>query len=587
MISLPQLIKLLSKRGIEAPYVIRFPDILRAEVCQLNLDFRSAIRKHGYAGRYRGAFPIKVNQFGSVVREIAAAGEPFGMGLEAGSKPELIAALDASRPGGLIICNGQKDSDFIDLALAGQRLGFEVILVVETPREIGLILERAALAGIDPLLGFRARLWSEASGHWSATNGHGGVFGMGASAMLRAVDQLGRAGKLRCLRLLHYHQGSQISGLAAVRQAATEAAHLYAQLHRAGAPLGILDIGGGLAVDYDGNGSAKASSREYSARDYASTAVEAVASALAAVAPEIPVPDLVSESGRALASHFSVLVFSASLADAEPGREAMEEAAMPPEVRAIVDFAAERRSGGGGDLEAGLTARIDAMRDRFGTPGGPSLHDLAAAEAAVREICAAGGAEAFDGGAFGGATFLGNLSIFQSLPDYWAIGQTFPIMPLQRLHERPDCLARINDLTCDSDGVLDRFFVGGEERRGLPAHFPQRGQPYHLGAFLVGAYQEILGDNHNLFGVPAIISISAKEGAEFEIRHIPPRTSGRLLGTIGYKPSLLAKSFRRHISAAAARGEISESDAEAIAESHRRALETAPYLDPSPRTEPD
>ncbi|HEY8240717.1 MAG TPA: biosynthetic arginine decarboxylase, partial [Kiritimatiellia bacterium] len=516
-VSMVDIVEGLKARGINMPVLLRFGDILASRIEKLNKSFLNAIQEAGYKGTYRGVYPIKVNQQQQVVEDIVAFGRPFHYGLECGSKAEMIAALAYnSDPESFVICNGYKDEEFIDLALYALKMGMQTILVIEMPSEVPLILARAKKMGIRPRLGVRAKLATKAGGHWDESGGDRSQFGLNASQIIDVVDQLRREGYLECLELLHYHLGSQIPNIRSIRAGITEAGRMYVDLVKEGAKMGILNVGGGLAVDYDGSHSNFASSANYTMDEYAADIVEGIMQMTDAAG--IANPTLVSESGRAVVAHHSVLlfdIFDVSRFDPYTIPEKLpdnshEMLSRLLEVNRIltakniqecyndaVFYRDEIRSlfnqGAVSLRERGLAERIfwhiviriaQESRDRKYIPD--ELEDL---EALLSDV------------------YFGNFSVFQSLPDSWAIEQLFPIMPIHRLAERPSRKAVLADITCDCDGKIDRFIDLHDVKRTLPLHELNGSGDYYLGVFLVGAYQETLGDLHNLLGDTNVVSV--------------------------------------------------------------------------------
>ncbi|MEY6433657.1 biosynthetic arginine decarboxylase [Thioalkalicoccus limnaeus] len=556
-IDLAQATERIRDAGLSLPILVRFNDILRHRVRRLHAAFEQARAKTGFEGRYEPVYPIKVNQQRSVVREILAEGLT---GLEAGSKPELMAVLALSRPGGLVICNGYKDREYIRLALIGQRLGIRVCIVVEKLSEVPLIIEEAARLAIAPRLGVRVRLAAAAAGNWQNSGGEKAKFGLSAAQILELVAQLRQANGLDWLQLLHAHLGSQIPNLHDIRQGVRELARFYAELRQLGAPIGILDVGGGLGVDYEGTRTRTYCSVNYTLDGYAETIVETLVAACRTNA--LPHPDLVTESGRALSAHHAVLVTevidrepAGGLAvaprsdecdpllerlsrlltnlDQEPALETFEQA---QELLAGVRAAFESGSLGlvararGEELFFGLCRALQA-RLRPSNRRQRELWDRLNALLAERLFC--------------------NFSLFQSLPDVWAIDQIFPIAPLQRLTERPTVRAVIHDLTCDSDGCIAHYVDQDGVETSLPVHEPNsNGTPYLIGFFLVGAYQEILGDIHNLFGDTDTVNLELDPTDEAGYRLLEPErgdSADELLSYVHFEPRELLAHYRRKL----------------------------------------
>ncbi len=553
-VPLPDILAGLRERGLSLPLLLRVENLLDNQIARLHRAFRDAMTEQTFPGRYRGVYPIKVNQQRQVVEEIVRFGTPWGHGLEAGSKAELAIAV-ASLPldGRLLICNGYKDRQFIELGLQARALGHDCIFVLETPAELDLILECSERLGIEPALGIRAKLATRVGGHWNLTSGERSIFGLSITQMVQTVDRLRGLGRLSWLRLLHCHLGSQIPELEQVAAAAREASRFYAELVREGAPLGLIDFGGGLAVDYLGQRSTDSQSCNYSLRDYASCLV----ATLKAELDGLPAPDIVTESGRPLVAYYSMLLFNLfDLTRFEPA---------PGQIQARPDDQPKLRE---------LTERVDRLSESENPEGDyrrvlqlrDELHrDFVAGDidlrrrARVQNLVLAAGRTLLE--RFGSADNLpeslqelrdeladiayGNLSVFQSLPDHWAIGQLFPVAPIARLNERPAREAIIADITCDSDGRISRFVGLEGERTTLPVHGVAPGEDYVMGVFLVGAYQETLGDLHNLFGDTDIASVRIDKDGCFEvIREDKGDSVAGILAQVQYSSSALRDRLR-------------------------------------------
>ena len=502
-------------RGLKFPLLIRFQDILRHRVEAINKAFRNAITEFSFTGQYRGVFPIKVNQLREVVEEILDAGKPFNFGLEVGSKPELFAGLAMqNQAGSLIICNGYKDAQFIRMALMGNKLGKQVIMVVEKLEELKQIIAVSRQVGVEPLIGIRARLASKGAGKWAESGGENAKFGLSTAELLAATELL-RAEKLEhCFKLLHFHIGSQVPDILTVKKAVQEASRFYAKLHKMGFPVEYMDVGGGLGVDYDGSRSAFDSSTNYSLQEYANDIVYYIADVCNA--EKVPHPNIVSESGRGIVAYHSVLLVEVfgSIAKTKGGDALTFGDTEHALVRELLDI--KKNLAKLNKLEAYHDAveRKEDAHQMF-TLGLLELPDKAKIETLYWEISQAVVAS-FKGQAYIpeeirkmedllGDQYLCNFSVFQSLLDHWALGQLFPIMPIARLNERPGKEGTLVDITCDSDGCINKFVDLRDVRDTLPLHALTAGpngqqEPYYLGFFLMGAYQDIMGDLHNLFG---------------------------------------------------------------------------------------
>ncbi|HVU23453.1 MAG TPA: biosynthetic arginine decarboxylase [Opitutus sp.] len=495
--------------GLQAPMVIRFQDLLRHRVIQLNQLFNQAIKDEGYKGSYRGVFPIKVNQLREVVDEIIAAGKEFNYGLEAGSKPELMIAL-AMHEGSqrLIICNGYKDLDYIRLALLGRKLGKKIILVVEQLTELDDIIRLSEETGVKPMIGLRVKLQTRGEGKWALSTGDNAKFGLNTAELLFAIEKL-KAAKLKpSLRLVHIHIGSQVPNIITIKNAVIEATRFYCQLAKMGFPMGYLDVGGGLGIDYDGSRTNFESSMNYSMEEYARDVVFNIREICNASG--VPVPDIVSESGRAIVAPHSLLVVE--VFERINKRESLGQQHQPKEKHKVVtDLEVMLRNRGKlGRLERFHDA-IQKKEEAFSlfNLGYLDIENRAAAEALFWQICEKIAKEGRDSGyqpeelheldKLLADQYVCNFSVFQSLLDHWALKQLFPIVPLHRLDEKPTVNAILVDITCDSDGKISSFIDLQDVNDFLTLH-PLNHKPYYLGIFLTGAYQDIMGDLHNLFG---------------------------------------------------------------------------------------
>jgi arginine decarboxylase len=495
--------------GLKAPLVIRLQDTLRYRVAQLNQAFAKAIKEEGYKGEYRGVFPIKVNQLREVVDEIVSAGKDFNYGLEAGSKPELMIAL-AMHEGAqrLIICNGYKDHDYIRLALLGRKLGKKIIIVVEQLSELDDIIRLSIETGVKPMIGFRAKLQTRGEGKWATSTGENAKFGLNTAEILFAIEKLRAAKLTSALRLVHFHIGSQVPNIITIKNAVIEAARFYCQLAKMGFPMGYLDVGGGLGIDYDGSRTNFESSMNYSMEEYARDVVFNIREICAASG--VPVPDIVSESGRAVVAPHSMLVIE--VFERINKRESLGHQHQPKVKHKVVtdleDLLKNRPKLGRLECFHDAVQKKDEAFSLFNL-GYLDLENRAAAESLFWQICeqiAREGRktgyqpeELHDLNTLLADQYVCNFSVFQSLLDHWALDQLFPIAPLHRLNEKPTVNAILVDITCDSDGKIDRFIDLQDTKSYLTLH-PLNNKPYYLGIFLTGAYQDIMGDLHNLFG---------------------------------------------------------------------------------------
>jgi len=559
-IDLYELARELPRQGLDWPVLVRFTGILEDRVDALTGAFANVIEETGYAGKYTAVFPIKVNQQESVVETIVRHGRDR-VGLEAGSKPEFAAVLGLATPGSLIVCNGYKDRAYIRRALIGQKLGHPVFIVVEKLSEIPLIIEESANLGVAPMLGLRIRLSSRFASTQQNTGGEKSKFGLTSPQLLIAVEQLRAAGRLDAVQMVHFHLGSQVANVQDVAQGLREASRHYIELRRLGAPVRIVDVGGGLGVDYEGTRSRSFCSMNYSLREYARNIIRTLQEACAEA--DEPEPDLISESGRALTAHHAVLIADVVDQDSIPSEALTAPAASAPAVlRDLYALFAEI------DVQGPIESLHDAaqfLHDAQAqyTLGLLDLAGRAWAERAYYEVARAV-LPRLDPGIRAhresidelreklSAKYFCNFSVFQSVPDAWAIDQVFPILPIHRLDEHPNRRARLCDLTCDSDGRLDQYVDREGLMPTLAVHELTEHAPYLLGFFMVGAYQEILGDMHNLFGDTNAVNVTADpnvpggwrlDGAEHGDR------TDELLRYVHLAPEELAQAYRRKMAA--------------------------------------
>jgi arginine decarboxylase len=558
-IDIVELVRRARLAGLAAPILFRFTDILRDRLDRLHNAFRKAMSAREYESRYRVVYPIKVNQQRSVVETLVSHGGAR-VGLETGSKPELMAVLGISPPGGLIVCNGYKDHEYLELALIAQRLGHEVYIVIEKLSELDRIIQLAREFEMEPRLGVRLRLSSVGAGNWQDTGGEKSKFGLTAGQLLAAAERATEAGMGHCIKMLHVHVGSQVPNLRDIRRGLTEAARVYTDLRTAGLGLGLMDVGGGLGVDYEGTRSRSANSINYTIEDYARTVVDTIAEVCDAAGEARP--DIVSESGRAMAAQHAVLVTNvidtdvpADIRPVQPPDDSGPEVtslwnqferlgdSSPEEVyRETQHLMAElhqRYIGGEIDLrerargEALARALMHAVRDRLLGQANPPRAILDE----LKQITA-------------DKLFI-NMSVFQSLPDIWAIDQVFPILPAQRLDEPATRRGVLRDLTCDSDGRVDLYVDGEGIEHSLPVHALGADEEYLLAILMVGAYQEILGDLHNLFGDTDSVDVYLSPSGE-PVLGMPRSgdTAEQLLAYVHFAPDELRASYARKIAAA-------------------------------------
>ncbi|MET0280762.1 MAG: biosynthetic arginine decarboxylase [Steroidobacteraceae bacterium] len=594
-IDLHEVVQGLSERDLRAPVVVRFSGILAHRLQRLHEAFANAIAENEYRNRYAAVYPIKVNQQRLVVEEVYRYGEAYGFGLEVGSKPELLAvmAMTENSSDRLIICNGFKDSSYIEAVILATKLGRTIIPVVENFSELALILRHAEAYGVRPRIGVRVKLASEGSGRWRESAGDRSKFGLFITEILQLLAVLREKNMLDCLQLVHCHPGSQLQDIRRVKEAINELAHVYAELVTLGAGLKYIDVGGGLGVDYDGSGTNFASSMNYNIREYANDVVYRIASVCNA--RNVPHPMIISESGRAIAAHHSVLVFNVlgrsaldgfelSKADLEPG------AASPQPVKDLADAwrsVAPRRL-----VECyhdAVTARDEALQ--MFKLGLLSLEYRGLAERLYWATCAKVRdavrkldevpEELAELEGILSDTYFCNFSVFQSLPDSWAIDQLFPIVPVHRLNEQPTRKAVLADITCDSDGKIDRFVSLRDVKRTLELHPLREGEDYYLAAFLVGAYQETLGDLHNLFGDTHVVHIRLHDEGGWWIEEIVKGdTANKVLEYMEYDVEELYPALARDCERAVRDGRMSVAESQLIKRFYENELNGYAYLEP-------
>ena len=583
-------------RGLKFPVLIRFQDILRHRVEAINQAFRNSIAEFNYQGRYRGVFPIKVNQLREVVEEILDAGKPYDFGLEVGSKPELFAGLALQNQlGSLIICNGYKDAEFIKMALLGIKLGKRVIMVVEKLEELRQIISVSKQLGVEPLIGIRARLLSKGAGKWAESGGENAKFGLSTVELLTATDMLKAENLTHCLKLLHFHIGSQVPDILTVKKAVQEAARFYAKLHKMGFPIEYMDVGGGLGVDYDGSRSNFDSSTNYTLQEYTNDVVYYIADVCNA--ERVPHPNIISESGRAIVAHHSVLIVEV-FGSIEKIRPNVFEACSENEhalVKELCDI--KKNLAKLNKLEAyhdALERREDAQH--MFTLGVLDLPDKAKIENLYWEISREV-IEHYKGQPYApeeirkledslGDQYLCNFSVFQSLLDHWALGQLFPIMPVARLNERPTREATLVDITCDSDGAVNKFIDFRDVRDTLPLHKLNANgngmpEPYYIGFFLMGAYQDIMGDLHNLFGrVNEVhVFLEPDEPSGYYIEEIiEGNTIIQSLAAVQYDENELKRQMKAQMDDAIKSDRMKPSEAMRLLDDYEKGLKAYTYL---------
>ena len=558
-IDMKQLVDDLQLRGIDLPILIRFAEILKHRLGEIHDAFQQAMKEHHFKGNYCCVYPIKVNQQRQVVEEVLDFGRPYNFGLEAGSKPELLAVMALASNDTPIICNGFKDAEFIEMAMLAHKIGRQIIPVVEKYTELGLILEYAQKVGVRPNIGMRVKLATKSSGRWQSSGGYRSKFGLTVTEILRALEELKQLGMNDCFKLLHFHLGSQIPNIRHIKQALNEAVRIYVELAGRGAGLEYLDVGGGLGVDYDGSQTNFESSANYSLQEYANDVVYHIQSVCDDAG--IKHPTIVSESGRAVVAYHSALVFNvlgvSGLGESDVPNELPPEAEQP-----IVDLLGAYQN---------VTARnllesyhdsqqaLDMAMSLF-SGGYLPLDQRSLAENLFWAICrkmqrlvrqldyVPEDLQGLD--ALLSDTYFCNFSLFQSMPDSWAIRQLFPVMPIHRLAEQPTHHAVLGDITCDSDGKIDLFIDRRDVKRTLPLH-SFNGEPYYLGAFMLGAYQEILGDMHNLFGDTNAVHVSLDANGSVVLETvIKGDTVREVLDYVEFDPDALVRKLRTDVEVA-------------------------------------
>ena len=583
----------LQEQGVGLPVLLRFSDILRSRIESLGERFASAIREFEYGGAYTTVYPIKVNQQRHVVQEIVQFGTVHGVGLECGSKPELQAVLGLTESTQhLIVCNGYKDEEFMRLALMGQKIGHRVFIVVEQLSEVDVLIAAADDLGVRPMAGVRIKLSSEGAGRWAQSGGERSKFGLNAAQVMKLVERLRAAGRLDLLQLIHFHIGSQVTDIRYIKAALQEIGRYYVELRRAGVEIAYVDVGGGLGVDYDGTSSISHASVNYSLQEYANDVVYTIAEVCRD--HQLPMPHLISESGRALTAHHALLLVK--VIDVESQAEPTLPEVSGGDHPLLQDMMADYRTLDGPKpasnartvLEVFHDAAFDKERSRqYFNSGVLSLRERAMAETiyfatinriaryarqdrdAYREIAAELEAVQVD-------RYFCNFSLFQSLPDSWAIDQLFPIVPVHRLDEEPDRHGTLQDVTCDSDGKIDRFIGGKDGRPSLALHRLRDGEDYIVGIFLTGAYQEILGDLHNLFGDTNAVHLKLTDRG-YEITDlVHGDTVAEVLSYVQFDPSSLLATFRRKVSGARA---LSRQEANTFIAEYVAGLEGYTYLE--------
>lgn len=584
------IVKDMQDRGMSMPVLVRFEDLLEDRISRLNNTFNTAIKNNNYQGRYRGVFPIKVNQQCHVIEEIAEVGAKYGHGLEAGSKPELIIALaHIENPDSCIVCNGYKDEEFIDLGLQACKMGYQCFFVVEAPGELALIIRRARALGIRPKIGVRVKLSSVVGGHWNATSGDRSIFGLTITQLMELVETLRSENMLDCLQLLHYHLGSQIPNIRDIRSGVLEACQVYLGLVEEGATMGFLDLGGGLAVDYDGSNTDDIHSRNYSLREYCEDIIDVVIHTLDPKG--VAHPDIITESGRATIAYSSVLLFNVlDVANFEPNNLPEK---IPEEEHQLVHHLVETLNlANPQKLQECYNDAVfyrDEIRELF-KRGQISLRSRSLAEnlflQVMQKLLTLSPEAPRDLKELEklkeqlSDIYYCNFSLFQSLPDIWAIDQIFPVAPIHRLNEEPTRQAIIADITCDCDGKIDRFSSPQGMNRTLPLHTLKDDEEYYIGVFLVGAYQETLGDLHNLFGDTNVVSVRFGEDGTYDFAdEIEGDAIADVLSYVEYQPHILKERFRKIAERAVREGNITGAERQQIMKAFSESMQGYTYYE--------
>ncbi|HVA51569.1 MAG TPA: biosynthetic arginine decarboxylase [Pirellulales bacterium] len=587
-IDLKQLVDDLQLRGIDLPILIRFAEILQHRLGEIHEAFQQAIRDHHFNGKYCCVYPIKVNQQRQVVEEVLQFGRPFNFGLEAGSKPELLAVVALASNDTPIICNGFKDPEFIEMAMLAHKIGRRIIPVVEKYTELGLILEFARKVGVRPMIGMRVKLATKSSGRWQSSGGYRSKFGLTVSELLRATDELKQHGMQDCFKLLHFHLGSQIPNIRHIKQALNEAVRVYVELAGRGAGLEYLDVGGGLGVDYDGSQTNFESSANYSLQEYANDVVYHIQSVCDDAG--VPHPTIVSESGRAVVAYHSALVFNVLGVSGLGEWEVPSE--LPPDIeQPITDLVSTYQNVIPRNLLESYHDAQQALDMAMGLFNGGylPLDQRSLAENLFWAICrkmqrlvrqldyVPEDLQGLD--ALLSDTYFCNFSLFQSMPDSWAIRQLFPVMPIHRLNVQPTHHAVLGDITCDSDGKIDLFIDRRDVKRTLPLH-SFNGEPYYLGAFLLGAYQEILGDMHNLFGDTNAVHVSLDANGSVVLETvIKGDTVREVLDYVEFEPDALVRKLRTDVEMAVRETRLDFQEAGRLLRFYEEGLQGYTYLE--------
>ena len=594
-VSLCQIKEEMQRRDIRLPLIIHFPQILDRRIRRFVDSFAASVRKFGYRGQHRGCFPIKVNQKRGLAKRILTRGASHHFGLEVGTKAELIEAMSLIKdPDACLICNGYKDAEYIHLALTADQAGLDVRIVLERPSEIPLVIREATQLGATPRLGIRVRLSNRSAGRWAESSGDTGMFGFRLPELVTAVEELKRTGHLDWLRMLHFHQGSQIPELGAIERGLIEACHHYRHLIQEGAPLEAIDIGGGLAVDYEGAQSNSHGSREYSLEGYCDTVVGVIHKQLS---PHLDTPpDIITESGRAIASHGTVLLFEILEHTVPEAKQSSDSSDSPPSFPTLEELR-DLKPLIHSESKDELWQRIEDLCEETSCAYSNSQIDLRQysrfyreKEELKRKIDREAEAAPADAGAPKSKAvaeyYYGNFSVFQSLPDAWGIKQPFPILPIQRLDETPSENGVICDITCDCDGAIRKYFSEGPSEETLPLHKIRPGESYCLAAFLIGSYQESLGHIHNLFGAPAAVSVILEEGELMIQKFNDAQTIASVLSQVDFSQSHLFDGFTDLVDDALDSGRITSGQRGEMIRYFGSRLDSPTYLRSAAETTP-
>lgn len=580
-----------ASKGLKAPIVIRFQDLLRQRVERLNQAFQRSIMEENYEGVYQGVFPIKVNQLREVIEEIQDAGKPFNYGLECGSKPELLIALAMhENKEALLICNGYKDYDYIRLALYGLKIGKKVIIVAEQLSELKTIIELSQELEIEPIIGFRAKLYARGEGKWALSTGDNAKFGLTTIEMIEGTTLLEAAGMKNALQLLHFHIGSQVPNIITLKNAVIEGARYYCQLKKMGFPMGYIDVGGGLGIDYDGSCSNWESSTNYNIDEYARDVVFSIKQICNS--SDVDCPDIVSESGRAITAPHSVLITQVvdTISKKDSFLTVEKEDIKDAVVKDLYEMANGRvRYGRLEKFHDALQKKEEAYS--LFNHGYIDLKGRAQAESLFWQIC-----QKLEKSTGKGYTpeelvalkqlladqYICNFSVFQSLLDHWALDQLFPVVPITRHKERPSTNAILVDITCDSDGKVSKFIDLEDEKEYLPLHPIKKNETYYLGFFLIGAYQDIMGDNHNLFGrvneAHVFLEDDEENGFYIEDTLKGDRVKD-VLESVQFKSDMLCRLMKKHIDKATKRNLVKPRQGVKFMEMYEKSLQKKTYME--------